>query len=313
MEDLRILVIGASMGGIKVFPNVIKQITPDTPVAAFIVQHISSAYKSELASMLSNHTKATVKVAEDQEPIQAGHIYVSPTDQHLIVGSDKMTLSSGPQENNSRPSINALFRSAAIAHHNRVIGLLLTGLLADGAKGIKAVHECGGITVVQDPEDAEFDEMPRNAIKATDVDYIVAAADISSLLKVLLDKPLKGVDVTKLKVPPELKHQVAASLKPLALTVEEDSALPSNFQKPEFPVELDDSLWSVLQYMQERTTMLENMAENEHIRDQNKMARDFELRAQESRAHTENLRAHLLELELGHSTSNVNGSSGLRD
>lgn len=299
------------MGGIKVFPTVVKQIKPDMPVAVFIVQHVYSAHKSQLAGILSTHTEATVKFAEDGEPIRAGHIYVSPSDQHLIVGSDKMTLSYGPQENSSRPSINALFRSAAIAHRNKVIGLLLTGLLSDGAQGMKAIHDCGGITIVQDPDDAEFDEMPRNSIRATEIDYIATLDDIPSLLKVLIKKPVKPSNLSEQKVPIELKRQVAASLKPLTQIVEDDDTLPANFQKPDFPIDLDDSLWSVLQYMQERTTMLENLAENEHMKDRKKLARDYELRAQESRAHTENLRAHLLELELGQSTSKVNGSSGL--
>lgn len=293
------------------FPTVVKQLKPDMPVAVFIVQHVYSAHKSQLAGILSDYTEATVKFAEDQEPIQGGHIYVSPSDQHLVVGSDKMTLSYGPQENNSRPSINALFRSAAIAHRNKVIGLLLTGLLSDGAQGMKAIHDCGGKTIVQDPENAEFDEMPRNAIKATDIDYVATLDDIPSLLRVLISNPLKSSRLSEEKVPIELKRQVSASLKPLAQIVEDDDALPANFQKPNFPIDLDDSLWSVLQYMQERTTMLENLAESERMKDRKKLARDFELRAQESRAHTENLRAHLLELELGHSTSAVNGSSGL--
>ncbi len=297
------------MGGIKVFPTLVRHIKPDMPVATFIVQHIYSAHKSRLASILAKHTDSTIKVAEDGEAIQTGHIYVSPSDQHLIVKSGKIALSYGPQENGSRPSINALFRSAAVAYRHQVIGVLLTGLLSDGAQGMKAIHDCGGTTIVQEPDEAEFDEMPRNAIKATNIDYVATMAEIAPLLSVVLKNPPLAVHSDK-RVPLELKRQVAASLKPLAQTVEEDKDLPPNFQKPHFPIALGDSLWSVLQYMQERTTMLENLSESELMKGRSKLAKDYELRARESRAHTENLRAHLLELELGQSTSNINGSSG---
>ncbi|MEQ9438215.1 MAG: chemotaxis protein CheB [Cyclobacteriaceae bacterium] len=308
MKDMRILVVGASMGGIKMFPKLVAHITPDMPIATFIVQHIFSGQKSQLARILSNHTQTPIKTAEDGEAIQAGHIYVSPSDQHLIVKNGHMALSYGPQENGSRPSINALFRSAAVSYRQKVIGVLLTGLLSDGAQGMKAIHDCGGATIVQDPEEAPFDEMPRNALKVTNVDHVALLKEIPALLADLLNKPVTD---NPTPVPIELERQVAASLTPLTQIVEQDASLPNNFQKPTFPVNLDDSLWSVLQYMQERTTMLENLMESERIRGRSKLARDFELRAQESRAHTENLRAHLLELELGHSTTHIIGSSGL--
>lgn len=311
MKDLRILVIGASMGGIKVFPPIVQHIRPDMPMATFIVQHVFSAHKSRLAEILSNHTQATIKPAENGEPIRAGHIYVSPSDQHLIVKKDQVVLSYGPEENGSRPSINALFRSAAVAYQNRVIGVVLTGLLSDGAQGMKAIHECGGATIVQEPEEAEFDEMPRNAIKATEIDYVASLTEIPPLLSVLLRKNVSNTKAVR--VPAGLQRQVSASMKSLTQIVEQNAELPSNFQYPDYPVDLDQSLWSVLQYMQERTAMLENLAESEQMKGRNKLGKDFALRAKESRAHTENLRAHLLELELGQSTSNVNGSSGLRD
>ena len=297
------------MGGIKSFPEVIAGITPNMPMATFIVQHVFSGHQSKLAQLLSQYTQATVKTAENGEAIRPGYIYVSPSDQHLIVKKGHVALSYGPQENGSRPSINALFRSAAVAYHQRVIGILLTGLLSDGAQGMRAIHECGGNTIVQDPEEAQFDEMPRSALKATNIDYVATLKEMPALLNILLRKSLP--DKTDLTIPSELNRQVAASLKPLTQIAEQDTSLPENFQKPIFPVDLDDSLWSVLQYMQERTTMLENLMEGEQMKGRTKLARDFELRAQESRAHTENLRAHLLELELGSSTTSINGSSGL--
>lgn len=299
------------MGGIKVFPDLVKHISPDMPVATFIVQHVFSAHKSRLAAILSNHTQAVIKSAEDGEPIRPGHIYVSPSDQHLIVEQERVVLSYGPEENGSRPSINTLFRSAAVAYQNRVIGILLTGLLSDGTQGLKAIHNCGGTTIVQNPEEAEFDEMPRSALKKAPIDYVATLAEMPSLLSVLLRKPITNNPPEQ--VPAGLQQQVAASMKSLAQIVEQDAALPPNFQKPNYPVDLGQSLWSVLQYMQERTAMLENMSESERIKGRLKLAKDFELRAQESRAHTENLRAHLLELELGESTTNINGSSGLPD
>lgn len=87
--------------------------------------------------------------------------YVAPADQHLMIGKGKILITKGAQENRSRPAIDPLFRSAAVAYGNRVIGVLLTGYLDDGTAGLIAIQRCGGTCVVQEPGDATYPDMPQ--------------------------------------------------------------------------------------------------------------------------------------------------------
>ncbi len=109
-------------------------------------------------------------------------IYVAPPDVHLLVEDGRIDLWRGPKENRVRPAVNPLFRSAALAYRDRVIGVVLTGNLDDGAAGLWWVKKFGGITIVQDPEEAIFDEMPRNALEYVQADYVAPVGHISRLL-----------------------------------------------------------------------------------------------------------------------------------
>ena len=113
--------------------------------------------------------------ARDEEEFRPGHMYVAPADHHMLLEKEVIRITKGARENRSRPGIDPLFRSAAVAHGNRVTGVILTGYLDDGTAGLNAVHRCGGICVVQDPDDAAYPDMPRSALKATAVDHCVPA------------------------------------------------------------------------------------------------------------------------------------------
>jgi two-component system chemotaxis response regulator CheB len=121
--------------------------------------------------------------------MERGRIYVAPPDRHLLVYGDTLRLGQGPRENSARPAIDPLFRSAAVCCGPRTIGLVLTGYLHDGSSGLNAVKRCGGITVVQDPEDAAFPDMPRNAMRGTTADHVVPLAEIPELLAKLARVP----------------------------------------------------------------------------------------------------------------------------
>jgi two-component system, chemotaxis family, protein-glutamate methylesterase/glutaminase len=122
----------------------------------------------------------------DFEP---GCVYVAQPDLHLLLDNGRMLLRRGPRENLSRPAIDPLFRSAAAAYGARVIGLLLSGMLYDGASGLRAIKRCGGIAVVQDPADALCPDMPRHALQLGEVDYSPSAADLAKLLVALVAEP----------------------------------------------------------------------------------------------------------------------------
>ena len=292
MEDLRIIAIGASMGGINYFTRLIAQLSPDWPVAGFIVQHIASGHNRQLDRILSGFTSLTVKKAEDGEVIRPGHVYVAPSDQHLIVGKKTVKTSYGPMENGSRPSINTLFRSAAVAHQHRTIGILLTGLLSDGTRGLQAIQECGGTTIVQDPNEAPYADMPTNAIAKGAADYISEVNDMGALIKILLKK----VPVAPGEPPLNLRKQVEIATAPVKQASDRQESRLNHHAPTTEDVSVEGSLWSVLQFMQERTNMLENLVAGEEIKGRPRMADNFRRKAEESRIHTENMRSHLIAL-----------------
>ena len=292
MKNLRIIVIGASMGGIDYFTRLISQFSSDWPVAVFIVRHIASGHTGQLDRILSKFTSLTVKKAEDGEVIRPGYVYVAPSDQHLIVGENTVKTSYGPMENGSRPSINTLFRSAAVAHQHRTIGVLLTGLLSDGARGLKAIQECGGITIAQDPDEAPYADMPTNAINKGAADYISEVNEMGALIKVLLKK----TPAASGEPPFNLKKQVEIATAPVMQAFNRQENTLNHHAPITEGVSLEGSLWSVLQFMQERTNMLENLVAGEEIKGRPRMADNFRRKAEESRIHTENMRTHLVAL-----------------
>ena len=279
------------MGGIRFFNQLVSQFSPDWPIAVFIVQHIASMHKTQLHHILAGSTQLVVEKAVDGKKIVPGHIYVTPTDQHLIVKEGHMKTSFGPTENGSRPSINTLFRSAAVAYRHRTIGILLTGLLSDGTRGMQAIRECGGITIVQDPQEAPYNEMPTNAIRGGAIDYIARVNEMGILIKVLLNRmPPAGKPVTE-----KLKKEVSIAETPAAAVCQQEEKLLNHGTRPAaVDSSVENSLWSVLQFMQERTNMLENLVAGEQIKGREKMAQNFARKAEESRIHTGNLRRHLL-------------------
>ena len=171
MVPHRIVVIGASSGGVSALRNLFSQLSSDVQAAFFVVLHILPESPSVLATLLDRAGPLPAKAAEDNEPILPGHVYVAPPDFHLIVKQGYLQLHRGPRENRHRPAINPLFRSAAIAFPEQTIGVILTGYQDDGAAGLSAIKRCGGIAIVQDPHDASIPDMPTNALAKVDVDY----------------------------------------------------------------------------------------------------------------------------------------------
>lgn len=190
-----IIVIGASAGGLKAFETIVSQLPSNLPAAVFIVWHISPDYPSLLPEILAKFTPLRVKHASGKEPIRPGHIYVAPPDHHLLVEWGYVCLSRGPRENRFRPAIDVLFRSAAHSYGERVIGVVLSGSLDDGAAGLYAIKERGGIAVVQEPLDALHSSMPKAALQAVAVDYCVPSIEMGALLAHLVNKAIPVQEV----------------------------------------------------------------------------------------------------------------------
>ena len=139
-------------------------------------------------------------------PIQNGHIYVAPPDRHLLMHRDRIELSAGPKVNRQRPCINVLFRSAAIAYGPSVICLLLTGALDDGSAGLWEIKQRGGKTIVQDPRDALFPDMPRNALEQVPIDYVMPLRGLAPLLTDLVGQRVVLPDDTKGEPMKDTRH-----------------------------------------------------------------------------------------------------------
>lgn len=208
MSGHEIVVIGASSGGVEALSRVVRRLPGDLDAAVFLVLHISPSRTSALPAILAREAILPVVQAEDGVPIKRGHIYVAAPDRHLIVRPGHMSLTAGPTENRVRPAVDTLFRSAAVAYPGRTVGVVLTGNLDDGAAGLAAVKQCGGIAVVQDPSEAFAPSMPRAALDATQVDHVAFLDEMGPLIARLVAEPAVSPEAT---VPPDLRAEVAAS------------------------------------------------------------------------------------------------------
>jgi len=191
VEDVasRIIVIGASAGGVTSLRALVANLPDDIDAAIFVVLHIPPDGISELPDILSRAGPLTASHPTDGEKIKRGRIYVARPDHHLLIEGDHVGVKRGPKENRFRPSIDTLFRSAAYTYGSRVVGVVLSGALDDGTSGLWTVKELGGVTMVQQPGDAAFDSMPLSALDHVQIDYSLPAAEIGSLITRLCERP----------------------------------------------------------------------------------------------------------------------------
>ena len=183
-----VVVIGASAGGVSALMNLARSLPDDFPAAVFAVLHIPPHSPSHLPEILSRSGPLPAVHPTDGETIRPGRIYVAPPDRHLLVETNRILIKNGPKENRMRPAVDALFRSAAYAFGSRVVGVVLTGVLDDGVSGLWTIKRRGGVTVAQTPADAEFPDMPANAIEHVEVDHTVPLAEMGALLAELVGK-----------------------------------------------------------------------------------------------------------------------------
>jgi two-component system, chemotaxis family, protein-glutamate methylesterase/glutaminase len=188
----KVLVIGTSAGGLDALKKLIVQLPKHFPLPVLVVQHIAiDATGNVLLNALNKLGTLTCQHGKTGEKLQSGHLYLAPSDHHLMIGHDqKILVTKGAHENRSRPAIDPLFRSAAVAFGNGVIGILLTGYLDDGTAGMKVIQRCGGICIVQDPADADYPDMPSNALAQVKIDHCVPLSDMGALLEELIPKKL---------------------------------------------------------------------------------------------------------------------------
>jgi two-component system chemotaxis response regulator CheB len=188
----QVVVVGTSAGGLEALVSLIRQLPADFPAPILVVMHLSADVNGDfILDALRKDGQLLCKHAEDQEMLRPGQVYLAPSDYHLVIGEKgNILVTKGAQENRSRPGIDPLFRSAAVAFKNRVTGILLTGYLDDGTAGLMAIQRCGGICMIQDPNDATYPDMPKNALNQIKADYCVRIVEMGSILAQLMTRKL---------------------------------------------------------------------------------------------------------------------------
>jgi two-component system chemotaxis response regulator CheB len=190
MPKPRVIAIGASAGGVDALKVLVAALPADLEASVLIVLHLAPTSPGRLPQILGSVAALPVAVGSNEEIILPGRIYVAPPNRHMLVTNEgRLVITLGPEENHARPAINPLFRSAALAFGPRLIGVVLTGYLDDGAAGLLAIKQGGGLAVVQDPKEAEAPSMPLNALRAVRADYCLPLREIGPLLASLAASP----------------------------------------------------------------------------------------------------------------------------
>jgi two-component system chemotaxis response regulator CheB len=210
-KKIPIIVIGASAGGLHALSELVSQLDEDLHAAIFIVLHLSEkSVGGYLVYQLQRHTSFICKLAENDEEIQARTIYIAGAGQHLLVGRHRVIIGHGPRENRWRPSIDVMFRSAAASHRQHVTGIILSGLLDDGTAGMLAIKKSGGICIVQDPNEAEFPDMPLSVLDHMDVDHCVSLSAMGETIRQAAEESMQAKEAD---VPHDIAAEAAISEK----------------------------------------------------------------------------------------------------
>lgn len=303
-----VIVIGGSSGAIEALSELVQALPTDLPAALFIVVHIGEA--SMLPAVLRRRSALPVEPVRSGVAFERGRVYVGVPGVHLLLHDDHILLRRGPRENLSRPAIDALFRSAAASLGSRVIGVLLSGSLSDGTAGLRAIKRCGGLAIVQKPEEALVPSMPRNAMRNVDVDHVLPVAGMPALLARLVREPAGPSP----EVPVDIRLESAIAAQELAdMKVDQVLGKVSPFTCPEChgalweirdgPMlryrchvghaftadavltaqndEVDRMLGTLQRAHQERAALARRMAEQERVGQRHHLADQLEMRARE--------------------------------
>ena len=309
MAKKDIIVIGGSAGSHSVLRQIMSELPGNLPATIFVATHVPTTSSGYLADVLQLAGKMPVSRAVDGQPVERGKVYAAVPDRHLLLVDGVMRLGDGPRENMSRPAIDPLFRSAALAYGPRTVGVVLSGLLNDGASGLSAIKACGGTAVVQHPLDAHADQMPLAALESVQADNVAPADGLGRLLV-----EIAGTDAGQAIPPPDglaLEVEIAAGARlgssslrriadPSALSCPDCQGVLSEI-RDEHPLrfrcqighaytadvlaarteETGEALRVALRIMEERVTLVTRMAEEARSTGRPAVADLYEARAAE--------------------------------
>jgi two-component system chemotaxis response regulator CheB len=235
-----VIVIGASAGGLNSVIELCAQMTNDIDAAVLVVLHLPQISNVDiLIQRIKSNSSFDCQVATNEGELKRGVIYMADPDRHLLVKDGKTLIGQGPPENRWRPSIDILFRSAAVAYRGRAIGIILSGLMQDGTAGMIAIQQAGGTCIVQDPEEAEYPDMPKSVMSYIEPDYCVSLTQMGTILK---EKTRNGHNLTQ-SIPEHLMAEAAIAER-VALGIENVQKLGerSNYSCPD----CGGGLWEII-------------------------------------------------------------------
>ncbi|MFL6736365.1 MAG: chemotaxis protein CheB [Sphingomonas sp.] len=313
-----IIVMGGSTGSRTVLSQILSGLPRDLPASLFVTTHLASRSGPFLAHMLGKTSSLPVVHASDGQPIERGCVYVAVPDHHMLIIDGTVRLGDGPRENMARPAVDPLFRSAALSYGPRAVGVILSGLLNDGASGLSSIKACGGMAVVQHPLDAEADQMPLAALETVSVDEVAPAKDLAPVIAAIVGReapdPVPPPDNLLLEVEIAAGNRLGTeSLRsiadPAALTCPDCHGVMSEV-RGEQPLryrcqighastaqvleargkEVDEAVRIALRVMEERLTLVRRMGVDARRTGRNTVAELYEARAEEFARYTSVLR-----------------------
>jgi two-component system, chemotaxis family, protein-glutamate methylesterase/glutaminase len=236
-----VVVVGTSAGGLGLLRQLVGALPAGFPASLFIVMHTSAEGPAILPEILAQRSALPVRFPQDGDPIEPGHVFVAPPDHHVLLDPGKIVVVRGPRENRFRPAIDPLFRSAAVHYGPRVIGIILSGMLDDGASGLHAVKQCGGVAVVQDPSEADYPEMIHSARRAVEPDYCVRVGAMPDLLAKLTNEPVTMDEQTPT---PDVRLRIETDIAATRRTGAKETAAIGKLSRLVCP-ECSGALWEV--------------------------------------------------------------------
>jgi two-component system chemotaxis response regulator CheB len=322
-----IVVIGTSAGGFFALSELISQLSDEMDAAFFVVMHLSHhGIGGYLVSQMQKYTPLFCTEVEETQLIKRGTIYFSQPNKHLLIANDEVKLGYGPEENHWRPAIDVLFRSAAASFDGYAIGIILTGMLNDGTVGMSAIKRCGGSCIVQDPNEAEYPDMPLSVLKEIEVDYCVPVTQIGAMITTII----KNKKVVHTIIPADIIKEVELSEKGVG-SIDEMKELGENsvFTCPDcggvlFEMKndsitrykchtghsysvndllaeqyknIESSLWVALRSLEERRKLLSQLAEKNISRGFHRSASDYKEKIDELQGHVDNIKQVLFAAE----------------
>ena len=319
-KSLFIVVIGSSAGGLNAISELVSQLPQELNAAILIVLHLSKAALGDiLINRIQKSTSLPCKIAEDKEKIKAGHIYVGPPDAHLLLKKDSIIIGHGPAENRFRPSIDVLFRSAAASHSEKVIGVILTGFLNDGTAGMMAIKQSGGYCIVQDPNEAEYPDMPLAVLENMEVDDCVSLKNMGkAIAEIINNAEVKGIVAPdKIIAESKLSERSATTIEGISRLGEktiyacpdcggglwriEDGKIKHyrchighSYSEDDLLVKqsetTENTLWVAVRMMEERKLFLRKIAKENDDKGLQRLGSEYSRRAEDLEQHIEKLK-----------------------